>query len=473
MIPLYAPDGTLGQVPYDQMHAAIQAGGKMAVQMSAPDGTKGYVPADRLSEATKAGGTVIPYNVSTPGAPKEGFWPAVGSELKGMAQGVGQMLAEGPPNTPEAMIRQAGANAPAMAQRAQEGRSLPYQALAGVAPSLGVNPAGMEEAARQGDPNAVLGHAVGNAIPYAAPLAGEAVGRLAGAAGVGDAAGTIMRSPETNQLRAPLKVLANFPGKYLGVPEAVEAITPDNPAFTATQQAKTLTVAQEAALKENAIREARAARQKALADRQTAKEGEAVPITQSPYYRQWQVAQEAEQAARQAVPLKDSPYYAQNVAKAKAASDAAKQALDADMEARKAVPVSQSPYANQKQVPPSPFGNAISTNPVELSSLGKAQLPQALPQGNPTPFGQPVMVNKFAPPEPSRIATSESPAPPINKTYVSYDAKTLVKLAKGGDLNAIRELIRNPRGVDISDIPGVKYLMEPGRRGVVYGGPSE
>lgn len=73
----------------------------------------------------------------------------------------------------------------------------------------------------------------------------------------------------------------------------------------------------------------------------------------------------------------------------------------------------------------------------------------------------------------SPIYGPESPAPPINKTYVSYSAKDLVALAKKGDLNAVRELIRNPRGVDLSSIPGVSYLMEPGRRGVVYGGPSE
>jgi hypothetical protein len=72
----------------------------------------------------------------------------------------------------------------------------------------------------------------------------------------------------------------------------------------------------------------------------------------------------------------------------------------------------------------------------------------------------------------TRIYGPESPAPAINKTYVSYPGDMLVELAKKGDLNAVRELIRNPRGININDIPGVRYLMEQGRQGSVYGGPK-
>jgi len=40
----------------------------------------------------------------------------------------------------------------------------------------------------------------------------------------------------------------------------------------------------------------------------------------------------------------------------------------------------------------------------------------------------------------------------------------LVEMAKRGDLNALRELVRNPGGVDINSISGARYLMEiPGR----------
>lgn len=72
MVSLFAPDGTLGEVPYEQMHAALQAGAKMAVQMKAPDGTSGYIPADQIQAARKAGGTVVPFDLSTP-TPKQYF----------------------------------------------------------------------------------------------------------------------------------------------------------------------------------------------------------------------------------------------------------------------------------------------------------------------------------------------------------------------------------------------------------------
>ena len=73
-----------------------------------------------------------------------------------------------------------------------------------------------------------------------------------------------------------------------------------------------------------------------------------------------------------------------------------------------------------------------------------------------------------------KIVSPDSPPPPINKTYVSYPADLLVKLAEGGDLNAWRELIRNPRGLDITQIKGYKFLMDAHvRPGRVYGGPTE
>ena len=54
-VAIYAPDGTLGSVPYEQMQAALKAGGKIAQHMTAPDGTPGYVPADRVQDASESG----------------------------------------------------------------------------------------------------------------------------------------------------------------------------------------------------------------------------------------------------------------------------------------------------------------------------------------------------------------------------------------------------------------------------------
>jgi hypothetical protein len=72
MVPMFAPDGTLGSIPYERMHEAITAGGKLGVTMKAPDGTSGVIPADRVGEAQKAGGRVIPFNFEGGGAGSEG-----------------------------------------------------------------------------------------------------------------------------------------------------------------------------------------------------------------------------------------------------------------------------------------------------------------------------------------------------------------------------------------------------------------
>ena len=47
LVQVFAIDGTLGDIPYDQLHDALNAGGKIAAKMKAPDGTVGFVPGDR------------------------------------------------------------------------------------------------------------------------------------------------------------------------------------------------------------------------------------------------------------------------------------------------------------------------------------------------------------------------------------------------------------------------------------------
>jgi hypothetical protein len=72
-----------------------------------------------------------------------------------------------------------------------------------------------------------------------------------------------------------------------------------------------------------------------------------------------------------------------------------------------------------------------------------------------------------------KIVTPLSPAPPINRTLVSYDRDLLAHMARGGDLNALRELIRNPGGINVAEaVPNSKYLLEPGQPTNIYGGPK-
>lgn len=64
-VPVFAPDGSLGDIPYEHLHAAIAAGAKPGVTIKAPDGSIGVVPADHYQEAVKAGGQVVPFGQDT------------------------------------------------------------------------------------------------------------------------------------------------------------------------------------------------------------------------------------------------------------------------------------------------------------------------------------------------------------------------------------------------------------------------
>jgi hypothetical protein len=130
------------------------------------------------------------------------------------------------------------------------------------------------------------------------------------------------------------------------------------------------------------------------------------------------------------------------------------------------------------EVVPQQFGAATPTSG-NLAPWANAQLPApaasattasgAIQQGSPMPF-----VSKFTEPVPSRIAEPNSAAPPINKTLVSYSRLRLVEMAKGGDLDALRELIRNPGGIDVkSAVPNSRYLIEANRPTAIYGGPQQ
>lgn len=55
MVPVFAPDGSMGEVPQTKLQDAISAGAKPAYAMTSPDGKTGYVPEDRVHDALQAG----------------------------------------------------------------------------------------------------------------------------------------------------------------------------------------------------------------------------------------------------------------------------------------------------------------------------------------------------------------------------------------------------------------------------------
>jgi hypothetical protein len=140
-----------------------------------------------------------------------------------------------------------------------------------------------------------------------------------------------------------------------------------------------------------------------------------------------------------------------------------------------AEPIPEPPMAMPK---PGPFEGATSTS----TPVGNAKLPAPSTtsttstgsvgvKATPPPSVQ--YVQKFGAPEKGIIVDPNAPPPPINKTLVSYDGKQLLEMAKKGDLDALNELIRNPRGINLREaLPNAKFLMEPGRSTRIYGGPG-
>jgi len=55
-VPIFAPDGTLGDIPPEQLPAAVKAGATPGVHFKSPDGTLGVIPANKTHDAVLAGG---------------------------------------------------------------------------------------------------------------------------------------------------------------------------------------------------------------------------------------------------------------------------------------------------------------------------------------------------------------------------------------------------------------------------------
>ncbi|HSZ00311.1 MAG TPA: KTSC domain-containing protein [Terriglobales bacterium] len=81
-VPLFAPDGSVRQVPAEQLTDALNAGGKRAVQMTDPSGTLRYVPEDQVNTAMQSGGKVY--------QPAPSFWQDPKSFLQTRAGQMGQ-----------------------------------------------------------------------------------------------------------------------------------------------------------------------------------------------------------------------------------------------------------------------------------------------------------------------------------------------------------------------------------------------
>jgi hypothetical protein len=87
---MFAPDGTVRQVPQEQLQDALNAGGKRAVRMTDPSGTLRYVPEDQVNAATQSGGKLY----QDPNAPPNTLGDMADVALQGL-KGIAQIGAPG------------------------------------------------------------------------------------------------------------------------------------------------------------------------------------------------------------------------------------------------------------------------------------------------------------------------------------------------------------------------------------------
>ncbi|HZW05401.1 MAG TPA: hypothetical protein VFF58_00705 [Candidatus Nitrosotalea sp.] len=194
-VPVFDPQGTLRDVPEEQLAAAVKAGGMPAVKFQAPDKSTRFVPANRTQDAVSAGGKLLPFEQQDVKHP--GFWHTVaedfgsavhtlapvpaavvdlatGASFKDVA---GNLLHAAVPALRSADVA-AGTPAEDAARKAA-GRSIPYRFGAPVAETLGANVPGMEKSAASGDVGGVAGHFATAEAPYVGALAAPAAAPFA------------------------------------------------------------------------------------------------------------------------------------------------------------------------------------------------------------------------------------------------------------------------------------------------------
>jgi len=131
----------------------------------------------------------------------------------------------------------------------------------------------------------------------------------------------------------------------------------------------------------------------------------------------------------------------------------------------------QQPEAFGLDIPKGPSGAPLPSASKFYEMRGR-EIMAAMKQ-QPEAFGVQKAAGGGFEPIPSKVVSPDTPALPINKTYVSYDGKQLLKMAKSGDVDALRELIRSPRGIDLEQaFPNLKYLVDLRGASRIYGGPG-
>lgn len=168
--PVFAPDGTVRDIPEDQVQAAIANGGKIAVRMKDPQGTLRYIPQDSVEDAKRAGGALAddPTHVET------GVWAGIKRGVSNIASLPGQVyhaVADDPRDVSEQFTSDRGGRLAVAAKRLlldpqldQERKAQEYYSQANNDPD--------SQAAHMGNM-----HRIAAVVPVVGPIAGELTDR--------------------------------------------------------------------------------------------------------------------------------------------------------------------------------------------------------------------------------------------------------------------------------------------------------
>ena len=163
-VPIVAPNGEVGDVPYARMQDAIAAGGKPGVTIKSPDGKFGVIPSNRMGDAVKAGGTIVPLENQETQHP--GFWATLASDAENLGKGIasagGTALRTlgGDPHAAQEMMESTARVLDTDPQRKAAGYGPVYRAAAPLGGLAGVDVPTMEAHAAHGDVAAVRADAV-------------------------------------------------------------------------------------------------------------------------------------------------------------------------------------------------------------------------------------------------------------------------------------------------------------------------
>ena len=150
--PIFAPDGTVRQIPQENSQDALSAGGKRAVQMTDPSGTLRFIPEDQVPQAMQAGGKL--YQAQGPPNTLGDMADVALQGLKGIAQisapGIAASLINKTAPGLAAKLQQVPYIGPLM-QQAAPLKNIPGMATAAMASPLAE---GMEMGDLTPDPNA-------------------------------------------------------------------------------------------------------------------------------------------------------------------------------------------------------------------------------------------------------------------------------------------------------------------------------